>query len=277
MPLQSMVPMLKEAQAGHYAIGLFDAHSLEGVTAILEAATEQRSPVIIAPFRVPRRAAAALIRELVADVPVPVAIELDHGRDFQAVMESIRAGFTDVMIDASTLPYDENVALTRKVAEAGHGAGLGVEAEIGHVGSGADYADVEARRLALTQPEDAARFVADTGVDALAVAIGSAHGLYQGEPELDLERLGQIRNLLDIPLVLHGGSGLSDDDFRAAIAGGICKVNIYTNMAVAAVEAMRESVANPTVHYMQAQQAIQSAIKEVVVHCMEVFGSVGKA
>jgi fructose-bisphosphate aldolase class II len=277
MPLQSMVPMLRKAQVERYAVGLFDAHSLEGVTAILEAATEQRSPVIIAPMRVPRRAAVALIRELVADVPVPVAIELDHGRDFQAVMDSIRAGFTDVMIDASTLPYDENVALTRKVVDAGHGAGLGVEAEIGHVGSGADYADIEARRLALTRPEDAARFVADTGVDILAVAIGSAHGLYQGEPELDLERLGDIRDALDIPLVLHGGSGLSDDDFRAAIAGGICKVNIYTNMAVAAVEAMRESVANPAVHYMQAQQAIQNAIKDVVVHCMQVFGSVGRA
>ena len=150
-------------------------------------------------------------------------------------------------------------------------------AEIGHVGSGTAYDDVEARTAALTSPEDAARFVADTGVDTLAVAIGSAHGLYKGTPELDLERLGQIRDTVDLPLVLHGGSGLSDDDFRAAIAGGISKVNIYTNMAVAAVGAMRESMEDPAVRYMQAQQAAQQAIKDVVVHCMQVFGSVGQA
>lgn len=277
MPLQSMVPLIKKAQAEGYAVGLFDAHSLEGVIAILDAATEQRSPVIIAPMRVPRRAAVGLIRELAADTPVPVAIELDHGRNYEAVIDSIRAGFTDVMIDASTLPYEDNVALTCKVVEVAHLAGLGAEAEIGHVGSGMDYADVEARMAALTKPEDAVRFIAATGVDILAVAIGSAHGLYKGTPELDLERLGQIRDEVDVPLVLHGGSGLSDDDFRAAIAGGICKVNIYTNMAVAAVEAMRQSLGDEAAHYMQVQQAAQGAIKDVVVHCMEVFGSVGKA
>ena len=277
MPLQSMVPMLKKAQAEGHAVGLFDAHSLEGIMAILEAATEQQSPVIIAPFFVPRRAAVALIRELAADAPVPVAIELDHGRDFGAVMECIRAGFTDVMIDASTRPYEENVALTRKVVEVAHAAGLGAEAEIGHVGRGTDYANVEARKATLTRPEDATRFVADTNIDILAVAIGSAHGLYKGEPELDLERLRQIRAAVDVPLVLHGGSGLSDEDFQAAIAGGICKVNIYTNMAVAAVAAMRESLTDLAVHYFQVQQAAQQAIKEVVVHCMQVFGSAGRA
>jgi fructose-bisphosphate aldolase class II len=277
MPLQSMVPMLKKAQAEKYAVGLFDAHNLEGILAILDAASEQRSPVIIAPFFVPRGPVTALIRELAVDAPVPVAIELDHGRNFQAVMECIRAGFTDVMIDASTLPYDENLALTCKVAEVAHAVGLGVEAEIGHVGQGTDYADVEARKAALTRPEDAVRFAAATGVDILAVAIGSAHGLYQGDPELDLERLREIRAQLDIPLVLHGGSGISDDDFRAAIAEGICKVNIYTNMAVAAVEAIQKSLADPAVRYMRVQQAAQGAIKDVVVHCMDVFGSVGKA
>jgi len=277
MPLQSMVPMLKKAQAEGYAVGLFDAHSLEGIMAILEAAKECRSPVIIAPFWVSRGGAMALIRELVADITVPVAVELDHGRDFGAVMDSIRAGFTDVMIDASMKPYEENVALTRKVVEAAHAIGLGVEAEIGHVGRGTDYADVEARRATLTKPEDAARFAADTGVDILAVAIGSAHGLYQGEPELDLDRLRQIRDMVDVPLVLHGGSGLSDEDFQAAIARGVCKVNIYTNMAVAAVRAMREALEDPAVRYMQVQQAAQEAIKEVVVHCMQVFGSAGRA
>ena len=277
MPLQSMVPMLQQAQAEGYAVGLFDAHNIEGMIAILEAASEQRSPVIIAPFFVPRRAAVAFIRELAADSPVPVAIELDHGRDFQAVMECIRAGFTDVMIDASALPYDDNVALARKVEEVAHAAGLGVEAEIGHVGRGVDYADLDARRAALTQPDEALRFAAETGVDILAVAIGSAHGMYKGTPELDLDRLRQIRAALDVPLVLHGGSGLSDDDFRAAIAGGICKVNIYTNMALAAVAALRQGLDDPAASYIPLQRAAQQAIKQVVVHCMEVFGSVGRA
>lgn len=277
MPLQSMVPMLKAAQSDGYAVGLFNAHSLEGIMAILEAATEQRSPVIIAPILMPRRAAVALIRELAAELAVPVAIELDHGRDFGAVMECIRAGFTDVMIDASTGSYEENVALTHKVVEASHAAGVGVEAEIGHVGRGEDYADVDSRRATLTQPEEAARFAADTGVDVLAVAIGSAHGLYEGEPELDLERLHQIRAVVDVPLGLHGGSGLSDEDFRAAIAGGICKVNIYTNMALAAMAAVRESLADTGANYIRAQRAIRQAIKQVVVHCIQAFGSAGKA
>ena len=277
MPLQSMVPMLKKAQTEGYAVGLFNAHTLEGIMAILKAATEQRSPVIVAPVFLPRRAAVALIRELAADLPVPVAIELDHGRDFGAVMECIRVGFTDVMIDASTRAYDENVALTQKVVQASHAVGVGVEAEIGHVGRGEHYADMDALRATLTRPEDAARFAADTGVDLLAVAIGSAHGLFKGE--LDLQRLRQIRAVVDVPLSLHGGSGLSNEDFQAAIAGagGICKVNIYTNMALAAVAAMRESLADTTVNYMGAQRAIQEAIKEVVVHCMQAFGSVDRA
>lgn len=277
MPLQSMVPMLKKARAEGHAVGLFDAHSLEGIMAILAAATEQRSPVIIAPFWVPRRAAVALIRELAAEAPVPVAIELDHGRDFGAVMECIRAGFTDVMIDASTHPYGENVALTRKVVEAAHAAGLGVEAEIGHVGRGKEYADVAARQATLTRPEDAAHFVADTQVDVLAVAIGSAHGLYRGQPELDFERLRQIHAMVKVPLVLHGGSGISDDDFRTAIAHGISKINIYTDMALAAVTAMQESLTDPAVNYILVQQAVQEAIKEVVEHYLQVFGSAGRA
>ena len=277
MPLQSIVPMLQKAQDEGYAVGLFDAHSWEGIMAILTAAVDQNSPVIIAPQVRPRGPAAALVRGLVADMPVPVAIELDHGRTFELVMECIRGGFTDVMIDASALPYDGNVELTRMVVQAAHAVGMGVEGEIGHVGRGTEYDNVEARRAGHTQPEDAVRFVADTQVDILAVAIGSAHGMYEGTPELDLERLRQIRAAVDVPLVLHGGSGLSDDDFRAAIAGGVAKVNIYTNMAMAAVDAMRRSLQDPAVRYRRVQQAAGEAIKAVVEHCMEVFESSGRA
>jgi fructose-bisphosphate aldolase class II len=185
------------------------------------------------------------------------------------------------MIDASTVSYEENVALTRQVVEAAHAAGLGVEAELGHVGRGENYADLTARRGAFTRPKDAQRFVAQTGVDVLAVAVGSAHGMYKGQPELDLELLDQIRERVEVPLVLHGGSGLSDEDWQAAIRHGVSKVNIYTDMALAAVRAMEESLAGgaagagkPT--YVQVQRATHEAIKKVVVHCMQVFGSAGR-
>ena len=276
MVLQSMVAMLREARAKEYAVGLFDVHTLEGVQAVLEAAEEQRSPVIVAPIAVDRRAAVALIGELASRMSVPVAIELDHGRDLAQIVDAIRTGFTDVMLDASTCSYAENVARTREAVTLAHAAGLGVEAEIGHVGRGDDYADVAARRAALTRPEDAARFVADTGVDALAVAIGSAHGVYRGVPELDLGRLREIRAAVDVPLVLHGGSGIADGDFRRAIACGICKINIYTAMALAALDAMREGLANPACNYMKASQSVRAAIKAVVMHHMEVFGSCGR-
>ena len=281
MPLQSIVPMLKDARAEGYAVGLFNVHSLEGALAIIEAASNQRSPVIVAPIMSPRPAMAALVRELAADAPVPVAIHLDHGRDFDAVMECIRCGFTDVMLDASTLPYDENVAHTRRAVEAAHAVGMGVEAELGHVGRGDAYADVASRKAAFTQPEDAERFVAETEVDALAVSIGSAHGVYRGDPELDLDLLDRIRDRVEVPLVLHGGSGISDEDFRAAIRHGICKVNIYTAMAQAAATAMRACLQGEAgdadgPSYDEVQRAVQEAIGGVVVHCMEVFGSVGR-
>lgn len=279
MPLQSIVPMLAKAQAEGYAVGLFDVHTLEGTLAVVEAAIEQRSPVIIAPFFAPRSAMAALIRELVVDVPVPVAIQLDHGREFESVMECIRAGFTDVMLDASTKPYEENVALTRQAVEAAHAAGMGVEGELGHVGRGEAYADVSARKAGFTRPEDAERFVAETGVDALAVAFGSVHGVFKGtgESELDLDLLDRIRGRVDIPLVLHGGSGLTDEDLRAAIQHGISKVNVYTDMALAAVAAMRGGLADPATLYVEVGQTVLTAIKEVVVDRMQLFGSAGQA
>lgn len=276
MPLQSMVPMLKAAQQGGYAVGLFDVHTLEGVLGVLEAAAELRSPVIVAPMGMPRKAAVALIRELADRIPVPVAIELDHGRDFASVMDAIAAGFTDVMLDVSTCLYEENVSQTKKVVEAAHLAGLGVEGEIGHVGRGDAYDRFEEVRATFTQPEEAVRFVSETGIDALAIAIGSAHGVYKGEPKLDFERLQEIRSRVEVPLVLHGGTGIPDPDFQKAVSLGISKINIYTAMALAAVDTLREKLQNPNVRYMELGRAVQEAIKEVVKHHMTVFGSAGK-
>ncbi len=275
MPLQPMIPLLRKAQAEGYAVGLFDTISYEMTTAIVDAAVELHAPVIIGPFYLHRRGIAALIRELAADAPIPIAVELDHGRSFRDVMEAIRAGYTDVMLDASAEPYERNVALTRQAVEAAHAAGVGVEGEIGHVGQ-ASEAD-EALEAAKTQPEEVARFVADTGVDALAVAIGSAHGVYRGEPRLDFDLLRRIHTAVDVPLVLHGGSGISDDDFRRAAREGMSKINIYTAMALAAVSGARQTLAAPQADYPQLCRGIYGAIKEVVAHHIQVFGSAGKA
>ncbi len=283
MPLVSMVPMLQRARAEGYAVGLFNVHTLEGVMAVLETATTHRSPVILAPILTsPRPAMAALIGGLAAETPVPVALHLDQGGDFEAVMDCIRCGFTDVMLDASAQPYEDNAALTIKVVDAAHAVGMGVEAELGHVGQGGDYADEASRKAAFTQPDDAKRFVAETGVDALAVAIGSAHGVYKGNPELDLDLLARIRDQVDVPLVLHGGSGISDDDFRAAIRNGISKVNIYTAMSLAVTATIHASFGDGTLDsegssYSEIQDIAQGAVAEVVAHHMDVFGSVGKA
>ncbi len=277
MPLQSMVTMLKAAQAGKYAVGLFDVHTLEGINGVLEAALESRSPVIMAPMQGNRRALAAHIKELAARMPIPVAIELDHGRDFANVMDAIASGFTDVMLDVSTKPYEENEALTKQVVQAAHMAGCGTEGEIGHVGSGATYDNTAELQAGFTRPEEAVRFVAATGVDILAISIGSAHGVYKGEPKLDFDRLVAIRKAVDVPLVLHGGSGIPDADFQKAVSLGISKINIYTAMALAAVDAIREKLNDPAVRYMDLGRVAQGAIKGVVKHHMEVFGSVGKA
>jgi len=279
MPFRSMKEILGEAQAGRYGVGVFCGNTIETYVAACEAAIEERSPLIIATGGFPRRAQAALVRALAEDAPVPVAMVLDHGRDFAAVMECIRVGFSDVMIDGSSLPYEENVALTRKVVEAAHAAQVGVEAEIGHVGLNSEYAQVEERGAGLTEPAEAVRFVADTGVDFLAVAVGTAHGLGQAKrvPKLDFERLNQIRNAVPTPLVLHGGSGVTDDDFRTAIANGICKINIFTALALAGADAIRQVAADPKSTYGQMNAAAKAAIKASVVHHMRVFGSSGKA
>lgn len=277
MPLQSMVHILRQAQVEGYGVGIFCGHSLENFVAIVEAAVEERSPIIMATGGSSHRALAGLIRGLAEDAPVPIAIELDHGRDFVAVMEAIRAGYTDVMIDASALSYEGNVNMTRKVVEAAHAAGVGVEAEIGHVGLMSDTSATT--HAGLTEPAEAVRFVADSGCDVLAVAVGTAHGMGQTkrEPKLDFVRLRQIRDAVSVPLVLHGGSGVSDDDFRTAIANGISKINIYTALALAATKAIRMAVADPKMTYHQLGVITRDAIKAETIHHMRVFGSSGKA
>lgn len=278
MPLTSMIPLLKTAQSGGYAVGQFNFHNFDGLLAIINAAEEKESPVILGPLFLPPGAIMAMVREVAAESAVPIAVTLDHGQSYEQCMQCVSAGYTDVMLDTSALPFEENASESRRVAEAAHAEGAGVEGEIGHVGMGEDYEDISKVTADFTRPEDAARYVAESGVDAVAVAIGTAHGHYKGEPKLDFDRLAGIRAAVEAPLVLHGGSGVGDDDFRKAIGLGISKVNIYTHLADAALEAARAQLADPDLkHFFQLQYATGHAMKQVVAHYMDVFGSSGKA
>ncbi len=278
MPLTSMIPLLTAAREEGYAVGQFNFHNFDGLLAILKAGEEKKPPVIVGPLFMPPRAIAAMVRELALDSPVPVALTLDHGQSFEQCEECVRAGYTDVMLDTSALPFEENVRECRRVVEIAHAAGVGVEGEIGHVGMGEDYEDFSTVASMFTEPDEAARYVEQSGVDAVAVAVGTAHGHYKGEPKLDFERLERIRAAVDAPLVLHGGSGVSDGDFRKAIHSGISKVNIYTHLADAALEAVRSQFEDAELkHYFQLQYASGQAMKKVISHYMDVFGSSGKA
>jgi fructose-bisphosphate aldolase class II len=273
------------ARAGGYAVGSFDVNNLETAAAVFEAAVEKQSPVIIAiPEWGPRGVVSmetlfSHVARLAMDVPVPIALILDHGRSLEAVVKAIRAGASAVMLDASTKPFEENVAMTRQAAEIAHWAGVTAEGEIGHVGQGNQYAtSVEDRRKLFTQPDQAAEFVERTGVDALAVAIGTAHGHYSGTPVLDFELLEQLRDRIATPMVLHGGSSSGDENLARACKLGVAKVNIYTDMATAARDRVKAALdVDPSIHLMRLLGEIKAGFKEVSAHYMDVFGSTGKA
>lgn len=278
----SIHPELIKAQAGGYALPLFDTFDSLSTDGMFQAMAECRAPGIIAvyaPFidRPEARAFLAYLTARAADAPVPVSIMLDHGGSFEACIKAIRLGFTDVMFDGSSLPLEENIAITRMVVRAAHSAGVSVEAELGHVGSGSEYQVVGARRVGFTDPADVERFVAETGVDFLAVAIGSAHGQYQGAPALDLSLLAEIRRMTNIPLVMHGGSGLSKEQFQSAIRAGIAKINIATDLFMTATERIVQASAAPKTDFFKLTKAATDAFQERCMYYLDIFGTAGKA
>ena len=284
--LANLNDVLKPAQAGRYAVGLFNTTDTDMLQAAIEAAEEARSPIIIGTAEVllPYGELALIAPALLAAAArasVPVVVHYDHGLTFAKTMEALKLGFTSVMFDASAKPYEENLAETAEVVRIAHAMGATVEGEIGHVGSAADGDDAKSDMY--TTPDEAVAFQKATGVDALAVAIGTAHGVYKSKPNLNLARLAEIRAALDTPLVLHGGSGLSDDDFRNTIAGGIAKVNIHTDMCIAGSKAMEASLAAQagrayrTFDYLETRNARVAAIKSVIAEKIGLFGSSGRA
>ena len=273
--------MLNDAQKRGYAVGAFNCENMEMVKAIIAAAETLRAPVMLqtTPSTIKYGTLdtfAAIVRAEAARASVPVCLHLDHGSSFELALQALNAGYSSVMIDGSKLPFEENIAVTARVAEAAKAIGIPVEAELGKVGGKED--DLVAEADTNTDPQEAKEFVARTGVTSLAVAIGTAHGFYVGTPVLDKERLSLIRNVVDIPLVLHGASGLSDEDVKDCVARGICKVNFATELRKAFTDACRRlAAADPDALDPRAFGKVgMAAVTELVMNRMKVGGCDGK-
>ena len=274
--LVTLNDILPAAQAGHYAVGLFNTTDSDMLEAAISAAEETRSPIVIgtAEILLPYGELSLIAPSVIAAAKrasVPVVVHYDHGLTFDRCMEALKLGFSSIMFDGSAGDEKENLIATREIVKIAHSFGASVEGEIGHVGN-ADVGDGETDDM-YTSPEEAMNFVKETGVDALAVAIGTAHGAYKTKPQLDINRLAQIHAAIDTPLVLHGGSGLSDDDFRNTIANGIAKVNIFTDLCVAGYNTVKAYEGN----YLEMRNAKVKAMKEAVINKMILFGCAGKA
>ncbi len=281
MPLISITEELKRAQQEKYALPLFDTfdiHSTEGMFLALEA---KQAPAMVAIYASKMespnaRALAAYIRARAEDSPVPVSLMLDHGASFEQCMQAINYGCTDIMFDGSALPLEENITCTRDIVRAAHAMGVAVEAELGHVGRGSEYQDLDKRRRGFTDPDTVERFIAETGVDFLAIAIGTAHGLYDGEPQLDLDLLKHIRARVDIPLVLHGGSGCTEAQFRAVVAGGIAKINVATDLYVTTGKRMVKAARTEDPAYFALSKIAVASFQERCSYYLDLFGATGK-
>ena len=274
--LVTLSEILKDAEERKYGVGLFNMLNLEMARGIIEAAEEERSPLIFGVAEVhlpliPFEYAALIMNDIAKKASVPVCLHFDHGTDYNKIKAAVDAGFSSVMYDGSALPYEENIANTLAVSKMAHMKGVSVEAELGHVGGGEGGTDdgIEEMYTRLDQVND---FINRAEIDALAVAIGTAHGPYKKKPVLDINRLADIYKLSNKPLVLHGGSGLSPEQFRATIDNGIRKINICTEMCIAAREAYIASK-NHEIMFNDAKDAVKNVVKAR----MQLFGSSNKA
>jgi fructose-bisphosphate aldolase class II len=282
-----MNAMLKAARGEGYAVGQFNINNLEFTQAILQAAEAERSPVILGVsegaakymggFKLVVNMVEALMEEYT--ITVPVAIHLDHGSSFEKCVQAIKAGFTSVMIDGSHYPLNENIALTRRVVDVAHALGVSVEAELGRIGGQEDDLSVSDAEAAYAVPDECDRLVKEAGVDCFAPALGSVHGPYKGKPHLGFDRMIVISELVGIPLVLHGGTGIPLSDVQRAISLGTAKVNVNTENQLASVRRIREVLAaNPDLYDPRKYLGpARDAIKETVQELMRGFGSSHKA
>ncbi len=277
--LVNLNEVLKKAQKEKYAVGLFNTTDTDMLQAVIEAAEESNSPVILGTAEVllPYGELKLIAPSVIAAAKrasVPVVVQYDHGLTFERCLEALQLGFSSVMFDGSAKPYGQNIEETREIVKIAHAFGASVEGEIGHVGEAAQ--GDESLENMYTTVAEAKEYLENTGVDALAVAIGSAHGVYKKKPKLNIERLKEIAGAVSVPLVLHGGSGLSDDDFKNTIRNGIAKVNIFTDLCLAGERAMKDG-AEKKLGYLETRNLKVEYIKEAVKHKMSLFGSVNKA
>ncbi|MDM5201414.1 class II fructose-1,6-bisphosphate aldolase [Fictibacillus enclensis] len=287
MPLVSMKEMLEKGKAEGYAVGQFNINNLEFTQAILKAAQEENSPVILgvsegaARYMGGFKLVVSMVKALMEEykITVPVAIHLDHGSSYQKCAEAIHAGFTSVMIDGSHFPLEENIELTKKVVELAHFHGVSVEAELGRIGGQEDDLVVDDAEAAYAIPSECDQLVRETGVDCFAPALGSVHGPYKGEPNLGFDRMKEVNELTGVPLVLHGGTGIPTHDIQKAISLGTAKINVNTENQIASFNAVKEFVAaNPDKYDPRKYlTAARDAIQETVKGKMREFGSSNKA
>ena len=284
--LVNMNDVLKPAQQGKYAVGLFNAVNLELARGIIAAAEQTHSPVIMGTAEVllpygPLDEVSYYLIPMAKKANVPVVVHLDHGLNKQTCIKALELGFTSIMYDCSTDPYEVNVEKVKEMADIAHSYGATIEGELGHVGDNEGSAEgsshLEDPSKYFTDPKMAKDFVEKTKVDALAIAVGNAHGAYKLPPKLDFERIQTLRRTVDVPLVLHGGSGLSDNDFKKAIELGISKVNIFTDINIAAVKAEFRQFSSMDKGIIDLIPAAVEAIKQEVVKKLELFSSTGKA
>jgi fructose-bisphosphate aldolase, class II len=280
MPLCNLQKVLAKAEKEKYGVGNFDVFNLEMLKGVLDAAEETRSPIILAygeAFEAlgPIESFAPAMVRLAEKATVPVVVHLDHSVNLEFILRAVHNGFTSVMIDASDKTIEENIEITKRVVEICRVFGISVEAELGHVsGLKGLYQNDD---YIYTNVEEAKVFTAETGIDALAVAIGTVHGVYKEEPRLNLERLKEIRKAVKQFLVLHGGSGLSDEDFKNTIKYGITKVNIFTDLTLAAMDCIHKNSADIKLSYISQCVKIAEAVKLEAIKKMEIFGCCGKA
>ena len=280
--LVNMNDVLLPAKRGQYAVGFFNAVNMEMARAIIETAEELRSPVMVgtAEILLPAMSlehVAEYLLPMARKASVPVCVHYDHGLTFEKCMEALHLGFTSVMYDCSTEDYETNIANVSEMTRICHAMGVTVEGELGHVGDNEGAGRLDDPSAYFTDPDVAKDFVARTGVDSLAVAVGNAHGDYKFPPKLDFDRISVISEGTDLPLVLHGGSGLADHDFREAIRRGICKVNIFTDIDKAGKRGVERGIAAGEKTMMGLIPYEIDEMKQVVREKMTLFGSVGKA
>ena len=279
--LSSTSELLHTARRNAYAIGAFNVYNLEGVQAVVDAAAELKSPAMLqlhpSALKYGGSPLVALCLEAARSSKMPIAVHLDHSTSVEDIQSALLAGMSSIMADGSHLPYLENLAFTREMTELAHANGAVVEAEIGRISGTEDGLTIAEKEAKMTDPSQAAEFVRETQVDALAVTIGNVHGKYQSEPKLDFKRLAAIRKEVDVPLVLHGASGLSQTIISQSIQLGVCKFNVNTEVREAYLDVIKSSNSLSSPDLLDLMQKAIAAMKLVVLEKLRIFGSVGKA